>query len=118
MNRSAYSFVLDVDEQLASGAPLRIARRFTVLPTLRNSVRAVDAALGAGGNAAAAAEDAAATSSFLRAARAYASLDADAVSISHALHALGTASIGLEVSFLLCTVTFHANLAHSLTRSP
>ena len=117
MNRSAYSFVLDVDEQLASGAPLRIARRFTVLPTLRNSVRAVDAALGAGGNAAAA-EDAAATSSFLRAARAYASLDADAVSISHALHALGTASIGLEVSFLLCTVTFHANLAHSLTRSP
>jgi hypothetical protein len=27
-------------------------------------------------------------------------------------------SRALEVSVLLCTVTFHANLAHSLTRSP
>ena len=26
--------------------------------------------------------------------------------------------VGREVSFLLCTVTFYANLAHSLTRSP
>ena len=25
---------------------------------------------------------------------------------------------GLQVSFLLCTITFYANLAHSLTRSP
>ena len=37
---------------------------------------------------------------------------------------VGKTSIGksiahaIEVSILLCTVTFHANLAHSLTRSP
>ena len=30
----------------------------------------------------------------------------------------GESDDGAKVSFLLCTVTFHANLAHSLTRSP
>ena len=30
----------------------------------------------------------------------------------------GGSNFGLQVSVLLCTVTFHANLAHSLTRSP
>ena len=33
-------------------------------------------------------------------------------------HALGVAAATHAVSVLLCTVTFHANLAHSLTRSP
>ena len=97
MNRSSYSFTLELDEELTSDAPLRFAHRFTVLPTLRKSVQALDAALDAGGDAGgdAAAEDTAA-SSFMRAARAFASTDADAVSVSEALHALGTASIGLE----------------------
>jgi hypothetical protein len=32
--------------------------------------------------------------------------------------AYAAAKVRAEEEFLLCTVTFHANLAHSLTRSP
>ena len=97
MNRTSYSFTLDVDLELKRGAPLCVKHNFTVFPTLGKTMQALSAALAAEGAAPVAAEnDDSPAVAHLRKLSEFASADLDAVSVTQALHDLGTASIGLE----------------------